>query len=55
MGAYAQRFGNARSTAATILAGVLGGYSDNPMPGAYCLGFEDGTELRPARITDALG
>ena len=55
MGAHAQPFGHTRPTAATVLAGVGGGHRDDPTPGACCLGFEDGTELRPARIADALG
>src|SRR5581483_7827060 len=55
MGAHAEALGYARPTAATILAGIGGWHGDDPTPGACCLGFEDGTELRPARITDALG
>ncbi len=35
--------------------GIGGWHGDDPTPGACCLGFEDGTELRPARIADALG
>ena len=42
--------GHARPTAATILAGVGGRHGDDPTPGACCLGFEDGAELRPTRI-----
>ena len=55
MGAHTQALGYALPTAATILGGVLGGNRGHPTPGACCLGFEDGTERRPARITDALG
>src|SRR5579859_3469333 len=54
VGAHAQRLGYARPTAATVLRGIGGWHGDNPTPGACCLGFEDGPELRPARISEAL-
>jgi hypothetical protein len=55
VGAHAQALGHARPTAAAILAGVLSGDRHHPTPGACCLGFEDGPDLRPARSADALG
>ncbi len=55
MGMHTQTLGDARPTAATVLAGIGGWHGDNPTPGACCRGFEDGTELRPTRIADALG
>jgi hypothetical protein len=55
MGAHTQRLWDARSTAATVLAGKGRGHGYNPTPGACCLGFEDATKRRPTSITDALG
>ena len=47
--------GHTLPTAATVLAGVGRWHGDDSTPSVCCLGFEDGTELRPARIADALG
>src|SRR5260370_7537853 len=42
-------------TAATVLAGVGRRHGDDSTPSGYCFGFEDGPELRPARIRAARG
>src|SRR5215469_10784351 len=55
MGPYRETFRHTLPTSATVLTGVLGGHRDHLTPGPCCLGFEDGAERRPARITDALG
>jgi len=55
MSAHAQRFGHTLPTARTILGGVLGRNRYHSLPGPCCLESEDGTELSPTRITDALG
>jgi hypothetical protein len=54
-GTHTQALRYAFPTAATILRGIGGWYGDDSTPGACCLGFEDGAELRPARVTDGLG
>src|SRR5258707_15624339 len=54
MGAHAQRFGYARPTRATVLAGVRWRDRHDPTPGPCCLGFEEAAELRPAGIAEAL-
>src|SRR5258708_11236478 len=42
-------------TAATVLAGIGRWHGYDSTPSVCCFGFEDGTELRPTGIRDALG
>src|SRR5258707_6670618 len=55
MGTYAEGFEHALPTAATLLAGVLRRNCHHSLPGACCLESEDGAELIPRSIADALG
>ncbi len=55
MGTDTEALRRSFSTAATVLAGVLRRNRDHSFTGACCLVFEDGPELAPCRIIDALG
>src|SRR6516225_1066244 len=55
MGTYAQALTNERPTPATLLAGVGRVHRDHPTASVCCFAFEDGAELCPPGITDALG
>src|SRR5690242_12168025 len=54
MGAYRETLRHTFPATATVLAGVVSRNRDRPTPSVCCFGFEDGTELRPTRIMDAL-
>ena len=55
MRAHAEALRDARPTPATVLAGRGRFHQHHALAGPCCLAGEDGAELRPVRITDALG
>ncbi len=55
MGPYRQTFRHALPTAATLLAGVVRRHRDHSPASPCCLACEDGAELAPTGIADALG
>lgn len=55
VGAHAQGFGRTLPAARTILTGIGRRHGYDSSPSVGCFGFEDGAELCPAGITDALG
>src|SRR6185437_4535104 len=55
MSTHRQALGHVLSTSTTVLRGIGRWYRYHSTPSVCCFGFEDGTELRPACIADALG
>ena len=55
MGAHTQTFRNALPTAATFLARIGRWHCYDATPSTRCLGFEDTTELCPARVRYRFG
>jgi amphi-Trp domain-containing protein len=55
MGPHRQTFLDPHPTAATVLGGIGGWHGDDATASVCCFAFEDGPELCPAGITDALG
>ena len=48
-------FSHPRPAVATVLRGIGRWHGDDSTASVCCFAFEDGAELRPAGITDALG
>src|SRR5215469_10304059 len=55
MGTHGETLLHPFAAATAILRGISGWYRDHPTASVRCFAAQDGPELPPARITDALG
>ena len=52
MGTHGETLLDPCTTATAVLAGIGGWHGDDSMASVYCFAAEDGSELRPAGITE---